>query len=126
MLVAVSALLASGCGGSGTLNAQALTKESTTIASLAAEGALLGRNAVSGKTTRIFTRVHSEYLSKAASQGASSLRTAKAEPSLRPKVRRIAVLATEISADLKRLGHASRDEQGRLARDLEAAAKELA
>lgn len=95
------------------------------MASLATEGALLGRNAVSGKTTRIFTRVHSAYLSKAAAQGASSLRTAKAEPSLQPKVRRIAALVTKVSADLKRLGNASRDEQGRLARELEAAAKEL-
>ena len=121
----MAALLVSGCGGGRRISADALTKQSTAMASLAAEGALLSREAAAGKTTRAFTRVHSEYLAKAASQGASSLRTAKADPSLRPKVRRVASLAVTVSTDLKRLGHASKDEQERLARALEAAATEL-
>jgi len=119
------ALLASGCGGGGTLSAKALTQQSTSLESLAAEGALLARHAGGGKTTRIFTRVHSEYLYEAASQAASSLRTAKTEPALEPKLRRVASLAGKISADLKRVGHASKAEQPRLARELEAAAEEL-
>ena len=119
------ALLASGCGGGGTLSAKALTQQSTSLESLAAEGALLARHAGGGKTTRIFTRVHSEYLYEAASQAASSLRTAKTEPALEPKLRRVASLAGKISADLKRVGHASKAEQPRLARGLEAAAEEL-
>ena len=125
-LVVVIGLLASGCGSSGTLSAKALSQESTSLQSLAAEGALLGRDAVAGKTTRIFTRVHSGYLAKAASQSASSLQTAKTEPALEPKLRKVSSLASTVSADLKRLGHASKAEQGRLARELQAAAKELA
>lgn len=125
-VLAAVALLASSCGGSGTLGAAALEKQSSSLSSLAAEGALLGRDAVAGKTTRIFTRVHSGYLAKAASQSASSLRTAKTEPALEPKLRKVSSLASTVSIDLKRLGDAPKAEQGRLARELQAAARELA
>ncbi len=126
VLVAVIALFASGCGSSGRLSAKALSDQSTALESLAAEGALLARHAGGGKTTHIFTRVHSEYLYEAASQAASSLRTAKTDPAFEPKLRHVASLARKVSADLKRVGHASKAEQPRLARELEAAAKELA
>ena len=76
-------------------------------------------------TTEIYTRVHSEALSKAASKAAASLQTAKTKPALEPKLRRLASLAGEVSADLKRLGHASKQEQSAIARRLETAAKEL-
>ena len=124
-LVAVIALLASGCGSSGRLSAKALTQKSTSLESLAAEGALLARHAGAGKTTHIFTRVHSGYLYEAASKEASSLRTAKTEPALEPKLRHVTSLAGKVSVDLRRVGHASKAEQPRLARQLEAAAKEL-
>jgi hypothetical protein len=96
------------------------------VQSLAAEGALLARDSAAGKTTAIYTRVHSEALAKAASKAAASLQTATTEPALEPKLRRVASLASEVSADLKRLGHASKEEQSAIARQLEAAAKELA
>ena len=124
-LVVVIGLLASGCGSSGTLSAKALSQESTSLQSLAAEGALLGRDAVAGKTTRIFTRVHSGYLYEAALKEGSSLRTATTEPALEPKLRHVTSLAGKVSVDLRRVGHASKAEQPRLARQLEAAAKEL-
>jgi hypothetical protein len=119
------ALSACGCGGGGKLSAKALSTESKTMQSLAAEGALLARDSAAGKTTAIYTRVHSEDLSKAASSSASSLQTAKTQPSLEPKLRRIASLASKVSADLKRLGHASKAEQTSLAGELETAAKGL-
>ena len=62
--------------------------------------------------------MHSEALAKAASKAAASLQTAKTEPALEPKLRRLASLASEVSADLKRLGHASKSEQLRLAEEL--------
>ena len=124
-LVAVTALLASGCGGSSRFIGNALTQKSTSLESLAAEGALLARHAGAGKTTRIFTRVHSGYLHEAASKEASSLRAATTEPALEPKLRHVTSLAGKVSADLKRVGHASKAEQPRLARELEAAAEEL-
>ena len=93
--------------------------------SLAAEGALLGRDSAAGKTTAIYTRVHSEALAKAASKAAASLQSATTEPGLEPKLRRVASLAGEVSDDLKQLGHASRNEQLRLAKELSKAAEEL-
>jgi len=125
VLVAVLALLAAGCGGGGRLSGKALSEQSTSLESLAAEGALLARHAGAGKTTRIYTRVHSGYLYEAASKESSSLRTARTEPALEQKLRRLASLAGKVSADLKRVGHASKAAQPRLARELEAAAKEL-
>jgi hypothetical protein len=119
------ALLTAACGSGGTLSAKALSTESKSLKSLAAEGALLARDASAGRTTRVFRRVHSEDLYKAASKSATSLRTAKTEPMLRPKLRQLTDLSGKVSADLKRLGHASKDEQPRLARELELAARTL-
>ena len=124
-LVVVFALLASGCGSSGTLSASALTKESTALQSLAAEGALLARDSAAGRTTGIYTRVHSQDLYKVASQSAKSLQSAKTTPGLESGLRKAASLASEVSIDLKRLGHASKAEQSRLAGELESSAKEL-
>jgi hypothetical protein len=107
------------------VSAKAIKTQSTSLQSLAAEGALLARDSAAGKTTAIYTRVHSEALSKAASKAADSLQTATTEPALEPKLRQLAALASEVSADLKRLGHASKEEQSALARQLETAAKEL-
>jgi outer membrane murein-binding lipoprotein Lpp len=119
-------LLAAGCGNGGTLSAKALSQESSTVQSLAAEGAMLARDSAAGKTTRVFTRVHSEYLHKAASQSAKSLKSAETTPALRQKLRRAARVATRVSSELEQLGHASKVEQQRLARELERNAKALA
>jgi hypothetical protein len=118
------ALLAAGCGG-GMLSAKSLSQESKSLQSLASEGALLGRDAHAGRTTRTFTRVHSRELFKAASKAATSLRAAKTAPKLEPKLRKLTFLAGKISVDLKLLGHASKTEQALLAHELELAARKL-
>jgi hypothetical protein len=112
-----------GCGSGGTLSAKAFSQQAKTLQSLAAEGGLLAQDAVSGKTTRVFTRVHSSDLSKAASQSATSLKAAKTTPTLEPKLRGLAKLAGQVGSDLKRLGKASRDEQRTLGRELLTAAQ---
>jgi hypothetical protein len=122
VLGAVLVLFAVGCGG-GTLSAKALSQQATTLQSLASEGGLLAQDAVSGKTTRVFTRVHASDLAKAASQGETSLKAAKTTPSLEPKLRGLVKLAGQVSADLKRLGKASKDEQRMLGRELQSAAQ---
>jgi hypothetical protein len=124
VLGVVVALFGAGCGGGGKLGAKALSQESKSLQSLAAEGVLLAQDAVSGKTTRIYTREHSSDLYKSASQAEASLRAAKTEPALEPKLRRLVVLAGQVRADLKRLGGASREEQGALGRALQSAAQE--
>jgi hypothetical protein len=118
------ALFGAGCGGGGKLGVEALSQESKSLQSLAAEGALLAQDAVSGKTTRVYTRVHSSALYKAASQAEASLKAAEAEPALEPKLRQLAVLAAQIRADLKRLGGASKEEERAIGRELQAAAQE--
>ena len=120
---ALAALLCTGCGG-GKLSAKALSQQAKTLQSVAAEGALLGQDAGSGKTTRTYAREQASDLYKAASQEESALRTAKTAPALEPKLRRLNTLADEASAALKRLGDASKDEQRRLARKLLAVAEQ--
>jgi predicted outer membrane protein len=115
------ALLCAGCGG-GELSASALSKQADSVGSLAAEGALLAKDASGGKTTRTFARIHSSDLEKVASQTASSLKTAKTKPALEPKLHRLTTVARGVSDELDRLGSASKGEQRKLANELQRAA----
>ena len=124
VVAVILVLLGAGCGGGGKLGAKALSQRSKSLRSEASEGALLAQDAVSGKTTRIYTREHSSELYKAASQAEASLKAAKIEPALEPKLRQLTALATQVSAALKRLGDASKDEQRALGRELQTAAQE--
>jgi hypothetical protein len=124
VLGVILALLGAGCGSGGKLGAKALSQQSKSLQSLAAEGALLAQDAVSGKTTRIYTREHSSDLYKAASQAEASLKAAKTESALEPKLRQLAALAAQVRAALKRLGGASKEGQRALGRELQTAARE--
>ena len=124
VLVLTLAFLGTGCGSGGKLGGKALSLQSKALRSFSAEGALLAQDAVSGKTTRIYTRVHSSDLYKAASHAEASLKAAKTEPALAPSLRRLMVLAAKVRADLGRLGGASREEERTLGRELQAAAQE--
>jgi hypothetical protein len=119
----ILALLGPGCASGGQLGAEALMERSKSLQSIAAEGTILAQDAVSGKTTDIFIRVHSSDLDTAASQVEASLMAAETEPALEPMLRELAVIATKVSADLKRLGSASKNEDRALARELQAAAQ---
>ncbi len=123
VLGVILALLGAGCGG-GKLGAKALSQQSKSLRSEASEGALLAQDAVSGKTTRIYTREHSSDLYKAAFQAEASLKAAKTESALQPKLRQLATLVTQVSAALHRLGGAPKDEQRALGRELQTAAQE--
>jgi hypothetical protein len=57
------AVLVAGCGTPGTVE-----KQAEEVASIAAEGALLARDAREGETTETFTRVHARELAKKAQQ----------------------------------------------------------
>ena len=124
VLGVVVAVFGAGCGGGGKLGVKALSQESKSLQSLAAEGALLAEDAVFGKTTRVYTREHSSDLYKAASQAEASLKAVKTEPAFEPKLRRLAVLAAQVRADLNRLGGASKEEERAIGRELQAAAQE--
>ena len=51
------------------------------------------------------------------------MKAAKTGPALEPTVRHLVAVAGQVSADLERLGSASRDEARALARELQAAAQ---
>jgi hypothetical protein len=124
VLAVVVAVFGAGCGGGGKLGAKALSQESKSLQSLAAEGALLAEDAVFGKTTHVYTRGHSSDLYKAASQVEASLKTAKTEPAFEPELRRLAVLAAQVRDDLNRLDGASKEEERAIGSELQASAQE--
>jgi hypothetical protein len=118
------ALFGAACAGGGTLGTKGLSQQAMSLQSQAAEGALLAQDVSSGRTTRIYTREHSADLYTAASRVEASLKTAKTEPRLEGKVRRLAAVATRVSTELKRLGNVGKHEADALAGELQAAAVE--
>jgi hypothetical protein len=119
----ILALVSGGCGSGGQLGARALSQYAKSLQSQAAEGALLAQDAASGRTTGIYTHEHSSDLYRAASQAEGILTAATTEPALEPELRQLVALAGQVSADLKRLGSASREECRALARELQAASE---
>ena len=116
-------LFGGGCANGGKLGAKALSQESKSLQSEAAEGALLAQDVAAGRTTRTYTREHSSELAGAASHAQRTLKSAKTEPALESRARQLAVLAGQVGVDLERLGRASRDEARALARELRTAAR---
>lgn len=117
-------VLATGCGG-GQLDAGGLSQDARSLQSAAAEGALLARDAGSGRTTRIYSGEHSADLRDAASRTAAALAAARTTASLEPMRRRLAVLARRVTSDLNRISAASEPEERALARRLEVAAQQI-
>jgi hypothetical protein len=97
-------LLLAACGGQGTLGKKALSQEAKGIQSLAAEGGLLAGDAARGRSTSVFTRVHSRFLRNAARTSAGTL-----ERGGTSKARRLAQLADRVGNDLERLSRSGSD-----------------
>jgi hypothetical protein len=95
----VTVLLLSGCGGSS-LTKKALQQEAKGIHALAAEGSLLAGDAARGRSTVVFTRIHSRYLRASADSSAKTLGAGTTS-----EARRLAALATRLRDDLDRLAH---------------------
>jgi hypothetical protein len=124
VLGVIVVLVCAGCGGGGKLGVKSLAQQSKALRSLAAEGALLAEDAVADKATRIYLREHSSDLYQAASQAEASLKAAKTQPALESKLRQLAILASQVRADLKRLGGATKGEERAIGGELQAAAQE--
>jgi hypothetical protein len=116
-------VLGSGCGNGAELGAASLLQRAKSLQSHAAEGALLAEDAAAGNTTAVYTREHASDLAQAAARDAASLKAAKVEAALEPKLRRLRAVATRVAVDLQRLGTASSNAQRRLGRELEASAQ---
>jgi hypothetical protein len=108
------ALLLAGCGGSS-LGKQALEQEAKGLHALAAEGSVLAGDASRGRSTVVFTRIHSRFLRASASTSATTLAAGKT-----PEARRLAALAVRLRDDLDLLSRSGSDEaeQRTLQRDL--------
>jgi hypothetical protein len=124
VMAAFALLLVSGCGGGGSLGAKSLAKQSGTLQSLAAEGALLAHDSAAGRSLGIFRREQAASLSEAAAAAETSLKHARTTPALRRKLGELARIAARVHGDLERLKSASKAEQRTLGRALEADAKQ--
>jgi hypothetical protein len=113
VLAALLVLFGSACGGGGggKLGARSLSRESDSLRSLAAEGALLAGDVVSGRAVGVYVREHSAGLFKAAAEAALT-------------TRRLVAIASRVRVWLGRLGGASKEEARALGRALMAAANE--
>jgi hypothetical protein len=109
----VLALLLCSCGG-GQLSKKELQKDVESIQSLAAEGALVAREAADGSTTDVFVRVHSQSLQKAADKVEQKLSSAQASGSLDADRANAQQLAARVADELGRL-HAHPGDRARAA-----------
>jgi len=101
--VAIVAVLAlAGCNG-GTVDKHALTKDASTLDSIACEGALLARDVARGRTTTFFAREQAEELRIQSSNFADALSRRKTLPEIEQKVRSTATEAAKLAATLQRL-----------------------
>ena len=101
------ALLAGGCGGD--LTAGELQRGMDSLASTAAEGALLADGAAADRTRSTFTRVQARTLGEEAMHEAEKLEDASTTPPLRSAKRQAAGLAGDIADTLGRLQIAPAD-----------------
>jgi hypothetical protein len=113
-LAFAAALLLAGCGGSS-LGKKALQQEAKGLQALAAEGSMLAGDASRGRSTVIFTRIHSRYLRASARTSVTTLAAGKT-----PEARRLAALAVRLRDDLDRLSRSGSNEaeQQKLQHDL--------
>ena len=100
MLLAASLL--AGCNG-GTVDKHALTNDSSTLDSIACEGALLAGDVARGRTTTYFAREQAEELQIQSSNLADALAKRKTLPSIEQRVRAKARHAAVVAAVLQRL-----------------------
>jgi hypothetical protein len=100
-LVAAAVALA-GCNG-GTVDRHALTKDASTLDSIACEGALLADDVARSRTTTYFAREQAEELRIQSSNFADALSRRKTAPGIQGQVRKKARDAARLASTLQRL-----------------------
>jgi outer membrane murein-binding lipoprotein Lpp len=91
-----------GCNG-GTVDRHALKNDSSTLDSIACEGALLAHDVARGRSTAYFAREQAEELRIQSSNFADALSRRKTIPAIREKVRQEAKHAATLAATLQQL-----------------------
>ena len=100
----VLVVVLAGCNG-GTVDRHALEQDSSTIDSIACEGALLANDVSKGATTKFFARVHADNLRAQASHLEDALSERPASPGITARVRTASRDAGEVADLLSRLHH---------------------
>jgi len=91
-----------GCNG-GTVDRHALTNDSSTLDSIACEGALLAHDVARGRSTVFFAREQAEELRIQSSNFADALSRRKTIPAIKDQVRQKAKYAATLAATLQQL-----------------------
>jgi hypothetical protein len=100
MLLTVVALAVPACG---TLDRDAVQTEIKSVASSAAEGALVAHEMERGRMFRSFAEIRTAELHKLAMNASDSLQETPAEDALRPSAQKGATLGDQVSGELERL-----------------------
>jgi hypothetical protein len=102
VLLVAAALVLAGCNG-GTVDQHALTKDASTLDSIACESALLAHDVARGRTTTYFAREQAEELRIQSLNFADALSRRKTVPGIEQKVRKKAKEAAKLASTLQRL-----------------------
>jgi predicted outer membrane protein len=102
VVLVIGAIALAGCNG-GTVDRHALTKDASTLDSIACEGALLAHDVARGRTTVYFAREQAEELRIQSSNLADALSRRKTVPGIHQQVRRKARDAARLASTLQRL-----------------------
>ena len=102
VVLVIGAMALAGCNG-GTVDRHALTKDASTLDSIACEGALLAHDVARGRTTVYFAREQAEELRIQSSNLADALSRRKTVPGIEQQVRKKAKDAARLASTLQRL-----------------------
>lgn len=102
LAITACAALVVGCNG-GTVDRHALTNDTSTVDSIACEGALLAHSVAQGKTTSNYTRGQAEELEIQSSNLADALAKRPTVQSIEQRVREKAKDAAKLATILRRL-----------------------
>jgi hypothetical protein len=102
VVLVIGAMALAGCNG-GTVGRHALTKDSSTLDSIACEGALLAHDVARGRTTVYFAREQAEELRIQSSNLADALSRRKTVAGIQQQVRKKARDAARLASTLQLL-----------------------
>ena len=111
LLIAVVLAVVSGCGGGGTLSKKDLQKQLGAVQSFAAEGALVADGAADERTTNVFVRVHTKYLSEGTKKLSDQLASAETSPALEDELSTARKLALQVHSELDALHRSPGDRE---------------
>jgi hypothetical protein len=108
LLVALTAILATGCGNETSHDVRVSIEQ---IASIASEGSLMADDLARGRTKTTYVRVHGEELSSQAEHEAEKLNDAPVDPALHDRIDKAIGLSSEIGGAIDDMRVSPQDRQ---------------